>query len=297
MPSRAATTLAALALVRRDAVAGRGAPRFTTRRALTPETALKAAQAAMAKCRADGFQVAVAVVDRCGLTQVLLRDRFAGAHTVEVAHRTRPGPRSRSAHQTSGARAGDRGRASSMPGCGTFPGVAAVGGGMMIEAGGSLLGGIGVSGAPGGDERRRRAPPPASRRSPTTWSSDGSARIPRGPRRARPPRACRSPRARRSRATARRSTTCRAFGNVSLLHMTDCHAQLLPVYFREPNVNLGVGERARQAAAPGGRASAASLRHSRRARARRTPSRYLDFEQRREGLRHAWAASRTSRRW
>ena len=31
------------------------------------------------------------------------------------------------------------------------------------------------------------------------------------------------------------------FGNVSLLHFTDCHAQLMPVYFREPNVNLGVG--------------------------------------------------------
>jgi sulfur-oxidizing protein SoxB len=32
-----------------------------------------------------------------------------------------------------------------------------------------------------------------------------------------------------------------AFGNCSLMHITDCHAQLLPVYFREPNVNLGVG--------------------------------------------------------
>ena len=31
------------------------------------------------------------------------------------------------------------------------------------------------------------------------------------------------------------------FGNVSLLHMTDCHAQLLPIYFREPNVNIGIG--------------------------------------------------------
>ncbi len=31
------------------------------------------------------------------------------------------------------------------------------------------------------------------------------------------------------------------FGNVSLLHVTDCHAQLNPVYFREPSANIGVG--------------------------------------------------------
>jgi sulfur-oxidizing protein SoxB len=32
------------------------------------------------------------------------------------------------------------------------------------------------------------------------------------------------------------------FGNLSLLHFTDCHAQLLPVYFREPSANIGVGK-------------------------------------------------------
>ena len=32
------------------------------------------------------------------------------------------------------------------------------------------------------------------------------------------------------------------FGNVSFMHFTDCHAQLMPIYFREPSVNLGVGE-------------------------------------------------------
>lgn len=32
------------------------------------------------------------------------------------------------------------------------------------------------------------------------------------------------------------------FGTASLLHMTDCHAQLVPIYFREPNVNLGVAD-------------------------------------------------------
>lgn len=31
------------------------------------------------------------------------------------------------------------------------------------------------------------------------------------------------------------------FGNVHFLHMTDCHAQLMPMYFREPSVNLGIG--------------------------------------------------------
>ncbi|MGE5338677.1 MAG: twin-arginine translocation signal domain-containing protein, partial [Gemmatimonadota bacterium] len=32
------------------------------------------------------------------------------------------------------------------------------------------------------------------------------------------------------------------FGNVHLLHFTDCHAQLKPIYFREPSVNLGVAD-------------------------------------------------------
>ena len=52
---------------------------------LTPDTALKAAQAALKKCRDSGYQTAVAVVDRMGVLQVLIRDRFAGPHTPDMA--------------------------------------------------------------------------------------------------------------------------------------------------------------------------------------------------------------------
>jgi sulfur-oxidizing protein SoxB len=47
-------------------------------------------------------------------------------------------------------------------------------------------------------------------------------------------------------AAAQRLYELPSFGNVSLLHFTDCHAQLLPSYFREPSVNLGVGAAAGQ---------------------------------------------------
>jgi len=42
-------------------------------------------------------------------------------------------------------------------------------------------------------------------------------------------------------STAKQFYDLPKFGNVHFLHFTDCHAQLLPIYFREPNVNLGIG--------------------------------------------------------
>jgi uncharacterized protein GlcG (DUF336 family) len=119
-------------------------------RVLTPETALKAAQAALKKCRDSGFQAAVAVVDRMGVVQVLLRDRFAGPHTPDMASAKAYTAASFRTNTTDLAEATQPGRPQS--GIRHRPGVAAVGGGLVIEAGGSLLGGIGVSGAPGGKE-------------------------------------------------------------------------------------------------------------------------------------------------
>src|SRR3546814_12373213 len=40
--------------------------------------------------------------------------------------------------------------------------------------------------------------------------------------------------------SARKFYDMPSFGNVHFLHFTDCHAQLLPIYFREPSVNLGI---------------------------------------------------------
>ena len=58
---------------------------LVTYKSLSPEVALDLARAALASCRERGYQIAVAVVDRFGVTQVVLRDRFAGAHTVPTA--------------------------------------------------------------------------------------------------------------------------------------------------------------------------------------------------------------------
>jgi uncharacterized protein GlcG (DUF336 family) len=118
-------------------------------RLLAPETALKAAQAALARCRAAGFQVAVAVVDRMGVTQVMLRDRFAGPHTPDTAVGKAWTAVSFRTNTTDFAAATQSGPQSAIR---NRPGVVAVGGGLMIEAGGGILGAIGVSGAPGGKD-------------------------------------------------------------------------------------------------------------------------------------------------
>ncbi len=112
-------------------------------------TAQKLAQATLEACRKEGFQTAVAVVDRFGNMQVLLRDRFAGAHTPETARRkawTAVSFRSDTVALDQLTKAG-------MPQAGAreIPGALMLGGGVPVEAAGSIVGGVGVSGGPGGE--------------------------------------------------------------------------------------------------------------------------------------------------
>lgn len=118
-------------------------------KSLTPETALKAARAALESCRKQGYQVAIAVVDRSGVLQVLLRDRYAGAHTPEVASDKAWTAASFKNSTLEFGKDTQAGKA--MSGIRHVPRVIAAGGGLPIEGGGSLLGAIGVSGAPGGE--------------------------------------------------------------------------------------------------------------------------------------------------
>jgi uncharacterized protein GlcG (DUF336 family) len=121
---------------------------LVTLKVMTPETALTLAQAALKDCRNRGYQVAVAVVDRFGNLQVLLRDRFAGPHTPETARRkawTAVSFRTDTLVMTEFTEAG---KAAS--GVRFVDQALMVGGGVTVEAAGSVVGGIGVSGAPGG---------------------------------------------------------------------------------------------------------------------------------------------------
>ncbi len=121
-----------------------------TQKLITPQTALKAAQAAQAECVQRGWQVAVAVTDPSGLPLVVLRDRYAGWHTLAAAEgKARTAASWRPATGTVGSRVNAPGSAEQA--IRNLPGVVMIGGGMPIEAQGQLVGAIGVSGTPGGD--------------------------------------------------------------------------------------------------------------------------------------------------
>lgn len=122
---------------------------LVTFKSLSPDTALELAQATLASCNGLGYQVSVAVVDRMGITQVLLRDRYAGAHTPDTARRKAWTAVSFRSDTLSLAK--NTGQDSSQFAARDITDALMLGGGVPVTASGSIVGGVGVSGAPSGD--------------------------------------------------------------------------------------------------------------------------------------------------
>ena len=121
---------------------------LVTFKILTLDAAMELAQASLADCRKRGYQVTIAVVDRFGTVQVILRDRFAGPHTPETARRKAWTAISFRTDTLSLAGLTQAGKEPS--GVRFVSEALMVGGGVPVEAAGSIVAGIGVSGAPGG---------------------------------------------------------------------------------------------------------------------------------------------------
>ncbi|WP_119166795.1 GlcG/HbpS family heme-binding protein [Algihabitans albus] len=116
---------------------------------LTPELAGELATNTLLACREEGFQVGVAVVDRFGVLQAFLRDRFAGPHTPDTATRKawttvsfREDTLDLVEATASGPQSGARDITNALM----------LGGGVQILVQGRMVGAVGVSGAPGGAE-------------------------------------------------------------------------------------------------------------------------------------------------
>lgn len=143
---RAAVALIILALA---SPVARAQEPVVTYKTLSPDVALDLAKGVLAECRRQGFQVAVAVVDRFGLTQVMLRDRFAGPHTPPTA--TGKAWTAVNFRGNTSELVGATAPGTPQAGVRSLPNVVILGGGVVVEAGGSLIGAVGVSGAPSGE--------------------------------------------------------------------------------------------------------------------------------------------------
>ena len=123
---------------------------LVTTQTLAPDVALKLARAAQQACRSKNLQVTVAVVERSGAPQVVLRDQLAGNFTYAIALRK--------ARTAAGMRRATADLAQAMaqrPGLAALQGVDGIlilGGGVPIEHNGAVIGAVGVSGAPSADE-------------------------------------------------------------------------------------------------------------------------------------------------
>jgi len=139
---------AALALA--AALPARAEEAVVTYKSIAPDIAFDLARTALNKCRKDGYQVAVVVLDRFGAPLVEMRDRFAGIGAMDIA--TGKAWTAVNFSQDTAEFLKKLKDGTLSPGLASLPKVTPLVGGIIIQAGGSILGGVGVAGAPGGDK-------------------------------------------------------------------------------------------------------------------------------------------------
>lgn len=121
-----------------------------TYKSLAPDVAFDLAKAALAQCRKEGLQVAVVVIDRFGQPLVVLRDRYAGLAAIPTA--TGKAWTAVNFGRDTGELIKSIRDGQLSAGLANLPNVVMLVGGLVIQSGGSIIGGVGVAGAPGGDK-------------------------------------------------------------------------------------------------------------------------------------------------
>lgn len=142
--TRAAAALTAALLTTAAVPALAEDPMTVSVKRLSLDTAQKIAQATVDACREKGIQIGVTVVDRDGVVQVQLRDTIAAPITVPISYKKAYTAVNFNANTSALAE-----RADTAVGRQDFLVMSA--GGVTVTSGGSLIGGVGVSGAPAGE--------------------------------------------------------------------------------------------------------------------------------------------------
>jgi uncharacterized protein GlcG (DUF336 family) len=121
-----------------------------TYKSLAPDIAFDLARSALQQCRRDGYQVAVVVTDRFGAPLVELRDVYTPVGALDIAKGKAWTAVTFTRNTSDFVKALKDGTIGA--GLAGVPGVTPLAGGVVIATAGSLLGAVGVAGAPGGDK-------------------------------------------------------------------------------------------------------------------------------------------------
>lgn len=123
-------------------------PAFVDVKQISMELAMDIANESVLVCREKGYNVAAVVVDRSASVQAVLRDTMAARFTMQIAEEKA------NAVIMSGVSSAEfrSNRADIKDEMNEVDGIMVLDGGLKIESGGSLLGAVGVSGAPGGEK-------------------------------------------------------------------------------------------------------------------------------------------------